>query len=85
VIGDAVRRLDAHDVAIGPTVDGGYYLLGLNAPQPELFAAVPWSTADVCRITAERCRTRDLSVAVLPTLRDIDTLADIEALGLDCP
>jgi rSAM/selenodomain-associated transferase 1 len=85
VIGDAVRRLESHDVAIGPTVDGGYYLLGLNAPQPDLFAAVPWSTAEVFRITVDRCRARDLSVAVMPPLRDVDSLADIEALGLDSP
>jgi rSAM/selenodomain-associated transferase 1 len=85
VIGDAVRHLATHDVAIGPTVDGGYYLLGLNAPRPELFDAVPWSTADVFRVTAERCRARELSVALLPTLRDIDTLADLEALGPDRP
>jgi rSAM/selenodomain-associated transferase 1 len=85
VIGDAVHHLESHDVAIGPTVDGGYYLLGLNAPQPDLFETVPWSTADVFRITVGRLRARDLSVGVMPSLRDVDTLADIEALGLDCP
>jgi rSAM/selenodomain-associated transferase 1 len=85
VIGDAVRHLESHDVAIGPTFDGGYYLLGLNAPQPDLFDTVPWSTADVFRITVDRCRARDLSVALMPPRRDVDTRADIEALGLDSP
>lgn len=85
VIRAAVHHLTRHDVAIGPSHDGGYYLLGLNAPQPDLFEAIPWSTADVFRITAERCRARDLSVGVLPTLRDLDTLTDLEALGRNCP
>jgi rSAM/selenodomain-associated transferase 1 len=85
VVRHAVGLLERHDVAIGPAVDGGYYLLGLNAPQPDLFDAIPWSTSDVFRITADRCRARDLSVAVMPPRRDIDTLADVEALGLDCP
>jgi len=71
------------DVVIGPSADGGYYLLGLNRPEPGLFAGVPWSTPRVCEITEKYCRERELSVARLPVLRDLDTIEDLTALAED--
>ena len=85
VIQEAERRLRSVDVVIGPSEDGGYYLIGLNEPHPEVFVDVPWSDADVLRITAARCRERHLSVGLLRTLRDVDTVEDLEALGLERP
>jgi rSAM/selenodomain-associated transferase 1 len=82
VIGEAEERLRSADVVIGPSADGGYYLLGMNEPHPCLFVDVPWSTPDVLGITAKRCREHDLSVEVLRTLRDLDTVEDLEALVL---
>lgn len=83
VVAGAERRLRRHDVAIGPAEDGGYYLLGLAAPAPQLFRGIPWGTEDVFRLTVERCRAHDLNVAVLETLSDMDTAADLRALGPD--
>jgi rSAM/selenodomain-associated transferase 1 len=44
---DAVQSLTRHDLVLGPAKDGGYYLIGMTAPHPELFADIPWSTDQV--------------------------------------
>ncbi|MGH7301043.1 MAG: TIGR04282 family arsenosugar biosynthesis glycosyltransferase [Candidatus Rokuibacteriota bacterium] len=68
------------DVVLGPTEDGGYYLVGLRAPCPALFEDVPWSTSAVLGRTLERARRFGLRVACLPTWFDVDTGADLERL-----
>jgi uncharacterized protein len=76
---EALRSLDDHDVVLGPTHDGGYYLIALDRPRPALFPSIPWSTPSVLPATAERAGVLGLSVRMLDPLRDIDTLADIKA------
>jgi rSAM/selenodomain-associated transferase 1 len=73
----ALDALDGADVAIGPTEDGGYYLLALRRPRPELFAAVAWSTPSVAADTRARAAAVGLVVHELPALRDVDTLEDV--------
>jgi rSAM/selenodomain-associated transferase 1 len=73
----AFRALEEHDVVIGPTEDGGYYLLGLNGPRPELFRDIPWSTDRVLALTRERILRAGLDLHLLPVLPDVDTLADL--------
>lgn len=68
------------DLVLGPSPDGGYYLVGLQSPQPELFQEIPWSTADVLTDTLARARQLSLTVHLLPPWPDIDTFADLEAL-----
>jgi hypothetical protein len=75
----ALEALDHEDVALGPATDGGYWLLALRRPEPELFRDVPWSTPDVFRVTLERAATRGLGVHVLRTLGDVDTVEDLRA------
>jgi len=76
---EALRSLDDHDVVLGPTHDGGYYLIALDRPQPAFFQSIPWSTPSVLPATAERAGVLGLSVRMLDPLRDIDTLADLRA------
>jgi len=73
------------DLVLGPTEDGGYYLLGLRASCPGLFEDVPWSTPAVLSRTLDRAQRLGLRVACLPTWFDVDTGADLERLraGLD--
>lgn len=71
---EAWRALDTHDCAIGPTEDGGYYLLALSRPCPELFTKIAWSTDTVFEQTLTRAYRR--TVHTLPQLHDIDTEAD---------
>ncbi len=73
----ALDALDAADVAIGPSEDGGYYLLALRQPRPELFAGMAWSTPSVATDTRARAAAAGLVVRELPVLRDVDTLEDV--------
>jgi rSAM/selenodomain-associated transferase 1 len=68
------------DVVLGPTEDGGYYLIGLRAPQPELFVEMPWSTPDVLPETRNRARRRGLRLVQLQPWYDVDTPEDLDRL-----
>jgi uncharacterized protein len=68
------------DVVVGPTEDGGYYLIGLRIPCPALFEEMPWSTSSVLPLTLERARRLGLRAVCLPTWYDIDTGADLARL-----
>ncbi|GAB3824908.1 TIGR04282 family arsenosugar biosynthesis glycosyltransferase [Hymenobacter jeollabukensis] len=72
----AFRQLHGHDVVLGPADDGGYYLLGLRQPQSALFEGIHWSTDSVLRDTLARAAAAGLTVALLPTLHDVDTAED---------
>lgn len=76
----ALRALERADVVLGPALDGGYYLLGLNRLAPSLFEGIPWGTPSVTAVTLSRCRAAGLRVANLPILRDLDTVEDLAAL-----
>jgi len=76
-VDQALAALDGADVVIGPAEDGGYYLLALRAPRPELFAGIAWSTPTVCEQTLQRAAASALAVHRLPRCRDIDTLEDL--------
>lgn len=72
----------AKEVVIGPSADGGYYLIGLVARQaaqllPVLFDKMPWSSADLFSATMNRLLQAGYDVATLPVLRDIDLPADL--------
>jgi rSAM/selenodomain-associated transferase 1 len=68
------------DVVLGPTEDGGYYLIGLRASHRELFEGVPWSTAEVLDVTLRRAAKAGLETARLPPWFDVDTAEDLERL-----
>jgi rSAM/selenodomain-associated transferase 1 len=70
----------AVDVVIGPAEDGGYYLIGLTAPQPRLFEAVVWSTASVLPTTLARVKELGLRAHLLPPWFDVDTADDLARL-----
>jgi rSAM/selenodomain-associated transferase 1 len=82
---DALAALDAADVVLGPSEDGGYYLLALCEPRPELFAGIAWSTSTVAAETRTRAAAAGLSMRELAPLRDVDTLEDLRALGWPDP
>lgn len=75
----AFRELAQFDVVIGPAVDGGYWLLGLRAPQPELFSGVAWSTDQVLAQTLQSAKQLGLRIQLLQILNDVDTEADWRA------
>ena len=65
------------DLVLGPCADGGYYLIGLKKPAPELFEEIPWSTDLVLELTLERARAVGLSYGLLEPWYDIDTRDDL--------
>lgn len=77
IIENAFRALDDHQVVIGPSRDGGYYLLGMTAFWPDLFSGITWSTPTVYQQTRARIENLGLSLQLLPTLNDIDTEQDL--------
>jgi rSAM/selenodomain-associated transferase 1 len=72
--------LEGADVVLGPSEDGGYYLIGLKEPRPELFRDIAWSTTTVTAQTLACAETLGLRVALLPPWYDVDTDADLERL-----
>lgn len=70
------------EIALGPTADGGYYLIGGRAPLPALFDAMPWSTSRVLAETRARLARAGIAWRELPMLRDVDTAEDARAEGL---
>jgi rSAM/selenodomain-associated transferase 1 len=76
---DLMARATA-DLVLGPTEDGGYYLIGVREPHPELFEAIPWSTAGVLAATIQRAEAKGLRIACLPRWFDVDTPQDLARL-----
>jgi rSAM/selenodomain-associated transferase 1 len=73
----ALDALAHSELVIGPSEDGGYYLLALRRPEPALFHGIAWSTGSVLEATLERARRLGLSVHRLETRTDVDTPADL--------
>ncbi len=76
----AYTLLESHDLVLGPALDGGYYLIGLNRSWPDLFTGIPWSTEHVLTLTQEKARRLGLKVALTEPWRDVDTIGDLTAL-----
>ena len=68
------------DVALGPSDDGGYYLLAARALHPTLFRDMAWSTSTVAQVTLERCRAAGLRPYLLPRWYDVDDVASLVRL-----
>lgn len=84
-ISKASTRLDSRDVVIGPSTDGGYYLIGFSATNiamtvPLIFEEIAWSTADVFQQTVARIQSLKASFGLLPPWYDIDTAEDLAFL-----
>jgi glycosyltransferase A (GT-A) superfamily protein (DUF2064 family) len=70
-------------VVLGPTLDGGYYLVGQAAPGVDMFTGVPWSTSRTMDSTRARLAALGTPYDELPVLRDLDTARDLEATLAD--
>jgi len=76
---EALNILNVKDVVIGPSLDGGYWLIGFQRGRfcPDLFCKVDWGSDTVFSATMEKCRVAGLAPGILPALQDIDTLEDL--------
>ena len=76
----AFEWLRHEDCVVGPSSDGGYYLIGLRRPCDELFQEVVWSESSVLSQTIEKIQQAGLSLKLLPVWYDIDSRDDLEML-----
>jgi hypothetical protein len=67
------------EVVFGPCNDGGYYLVGMRKPHPELFENIPWSTAKVLEATLQKTGEIGLKTELLSTWNDLDSFEDLLA------
>jgi len=65
-------------IVLGPALDGGYYLIGMQPPGVDVFQDIPWSSADVLKVTLQKARVSGLQPLLLPEHRDIDLKSDLE-------
>lgn len=73
LINDAFTRLDQADVVIGPSFDGGYYLIGMKKAHRALFTEIPFGTADTLQKTLSAARRASIRVSLLEWKRDVNT------------
>lgn len=76
LISESYQQLEEHDLVIGPSEDGGYYLLGMHKFYGRLFKDMPWSTAEVLPQTLQIAEKLDLNFYLLPVLNDVDNEED---------
>ncbi len=72
----AFEALETYDISIGPSLDGGYYLLGMKKLQPEVFKNKKWGTDSVLENTLQDLKKQ--KIKLLKALNDIDTLEDLQ-------
>ncbi|MCA9732014.1 TIGR04282 family arsenosugar biosynthesis glycosyltransferase [candidate division KSB1 bacterium] len=80
VITQAFVNLDATDVVLGPSIDGGYYLMGMKKPNIKLFQSIRWSTAYTLRDTIAAVKQESLKYTLLEEHFDVDDINDLKLL-----
>jgi len=73
IITESFARLDAAEAVIGPSFDGGYYLIGMKKPIKELFTDIPFGTGDTLQKTLMSARRASIRVSLLEWKRDVNT------------
>jgi glycosyltransferase A (GT-A) superfamily protein (DUF2064 family) len=83
-IQEAFGRLKGDaDAALGPADEGGYYLIALREPHPELFADIPWNTGAVLETTLKAAVTAGVKTALLPGWYCVNTASGVGRLRVD--
>lgn len=78
ILNNAFNQLNNHDLVIGKAEDGGYYLIGLNKLNKQLFTNINWGTDSVFATTVAIASKLNYSIYQLPVLRDLDRPEDLE-------
>jgi uncharacterized protein len=81
VLENAFKALAAHDVVVGPTHDGGYYLVGAKAVYPALFEGDGMGTTNALEALLARARALELSTVFTDTFYDVDVADDLVRLA----
>lgn len=78
ILCSSFKALTESDTVLGPSADGGYYLLGLNKFIPQIFQGIDWSTPEVLSQTEKVLSSLNYSCSLLPVLNDVDTEEDLK-------
>jgi len=80
---DAFMALEGseRDLVLGPSRDGGYYLIGMNRYVPQVFQGIPWSSRSVLSATVQKLPALGLAPHFIPAWLDIDTPEDLRYLA----
>jgi glycosyltransferase A (GT-A) superfamily protein (DUF2064 family) len=81
LLGRSIALLRRAPVVIAPSLDGGYYLVGVRGPMPEIFRAIAWGRSDVLSKTVARLRRRGVRYALGPAWYDVDRWSDVALLA----
>lgn len=77
----ALKKLESYDCVLGPSKDGGYYLIALKSPYLRLFQGVRWSTSSVLRQTIQKARKLNIKIYLLRKREDIDTVSHLKTFS----
>lgn len=82
VLEQALVSLKTCDLCLGPTSDGGYYLVGVRKPVSSIFEGIPWGTDQVLDATLKKATNALFSISLLDVYSDVDTFADLTKLTM---
>ena len=82
IVDDAFDRLKKKELVIGPSLDGGYYLIGISAEIPDLFGDIEWGSDSVFEETIKKVKGSGLNCSVLPFWYDIDTINELRFMQI---
>jgi hypothetical protein len=82
---EGIEAIAESDLVLGPTEDGGYYLVGSRVSDETIFRDIPWSTERVLEVTLARAVQARLSVRLLPAWYDVDDLEGLRRLEGEVP
>jgi hypothetical protein len=85
LLDEGLAALVRADSAIGPALDGGWWAIGMRTATPSVFAGVPMSTEQTCRLQVAAMRAAGLDPVQLPPLLDIDTMDDARTVAKALP
>ena len=81
ILATGFSKLCDHDLVLGPATDGGYYLIGLRQPYPELFITRSWGSNLLLAETVDVAKNLALKLYLLEELTDVDRPEDLKDLG----
>ncbi len=79
IINKAFQHISHETIVLGPSKDGGFYLVGMAAPGEDIFHSISWSTDQVLTRTLQNIQDLGLNSKLLETMQDIDRAEDWEA------
>jgi len=82
VVEEAFRSLEKCDLVLGPSLDGGYYLIGLSREIPDIFGDIEWGSNSVFKDTCNKAKALGLNMHTLPFWYDVDTVRELRFLSI---